>query len=52
MDPMMSDATYISLYLVGLSTKATQLEALQIVREGATFQYKELAEEDKRIDKN
>jgi len=47
----MSDATFTSPSLVGLNTKATQLEALQIVREGTTFQYKKLAEEDERIDK-
>jgi len=47
----MRDAIYTSPSLVGLDTKATQLEALQIVREGATFQYKELAKEDERIDK-
>ena len=47
----MSNATYTSPSLVGLDTKATQLEALQIVQEGEAFQYKELAEEYDLINK-
>ena len=47
----MSDSAYISPSLVGLDTKKVQLEALQVVQEGATFQFKELADEDERIDK-
>ena len=45
-----SEKTYVSPSLIGLDTKKAQLEALQIMREGATFQYKELADEDDRID--
>jgi len=46
----MSEKTYISPSLIGLDTKQAQLEALQVVREGATFEYKELADEDDSID--
>jgi len=47
---MMSQKTHLSPSLIGLDTKQVQLEALQVVREGATFQYKELADEVDRID--
>jgi len=46
---MMSEKTYVSPSLIGLDTKQAELEALQVVREGGTFQYKELADEDDRI---
>jgi len=36
-DRMMSNATYTSPSLVGLNTKVTQLEALQIMQEGEIF---------------
>jgi len=45
----MSEKTYVSLFLIGLDTNQVQLEALQVVREGAIFQYKELADEDDSI---
>jgi len=48
---MMSDGTYTSPSLVGLDMKKAQLETLHVVREGATFQFKELAEEDDCINK-
>ena len=38
--------------LVGLDIKKAQLEVLQVVREGAMFQRKELADGDERINKN
>ena len=48
---MMNSDDYTSPSLVGLGTKEAQLEVLQVFREGTTFQYKELAAEDERIDK-
>ena len=48
----MDSDDYTAPSLIGLDTKEKQLEALQIVREGATVQYKELVVEDERIDKN
>jgi len=47
---MTSEKTYVLPSLIGLDTKQMQLEEIQVVREGATFQYKELADEDDRID--
>ena len=47
---MMSSDDYASPSLVGLDDKNAQLRALQVVREGATCQYKELHAEDERID--
>ena len=48
---MMSNGAYTSPSLVGVDTTKAQLEALQVVREGTTFQFKELADEDERINK-
>ena len=45
----MNSDDYISPSLVGLDTKEDELEALQVIREGANFQYKELGAEDERI---
>ena len=50
-DRMMSSGEYVSPSLVGLDDKKAQLRVLQVVREGATRQYKELNAEDERIDK-
>ena len=47
---MMSNSAYTSPSLVGLDTKKAQLESLQVVQEGATFQFKKLSDEDERID--
>ena len=47
----MDSDDYIAPSLIGLDTNEKQLEALQIVREGATAQHKKLAAEDDRIDK-
>ena len=47
----MDSDEYIAPSLIGLDTKEKQLEALQIVREGATAQHKELVAEDDRIDR-
>ena len=43
---------YTSPSLIGLDDKKSQLEALQVVREGATVQSKEFTAEDEGIDKN
>ena len=48
---MMDSDDYTALSLIGLNTKKSQLEALQIVREGATAQYTELVTDDERINK-
>ena len=48
---MMDSDDYIAPSLIGLDTNEKQLEALQIVKEGATAQQKELVEKDDRIDK-
>ena len=50
-DRMMDSDDYTAPSLIGLATKEKQLEVLQIVREGATVQHKELVAEDDRIDK-
>ena len=47
----MDSDDYTSPSLIGLDTKEKQLEALQIVREGATAQYTDLVSEDERINK-
>ena len=44
---MMDSDDYTAPSLISLDTKEKQLEILQIVREGATTQYKD----DERIDK-
>ena len=49
-DRIMDSDDYTLPSLIGLDTKEKQLEALQIVREGATAQHKELVAEDERID--
>ena len=47
---MIDSDDYTTPSLIGMYTKEEQLEALQIVREGATTQHKELVVEDERID--
>ena len=47
---MLDNNDCIAPSLIGFDTKRTPLEALQIVREGTTVQYKELIAEDERID--
>lgn len=37
---------------MGIDTKKAQLKVLQIVREGATIQHKELVAANERIDKD
>ena len=46
-DSMMDSDDYTAPSLISLDTKEKQLEILQIIREGATTQYKD----DERIDK-
>ena len=48
---MISSKEYTSPSLVGLDNKQSQLEALQIVRAGATRSHRELADEDERMEK-
>ena len=48
---MISSKDYTSPSLVGLDNKQSQLEALQIVRAGATRSHRELADEDERMEK-
>ena len=48
---MMTSDDYKSTSLVGLDSKEAQLEALQVVQEGAILHYKKLMVEDDRIDK-
>jgi len=50
-DRMMTSDDYKSPSLDGLDSKEAQLEALQVVREGATLHYKKLIVEDERINK-
>ena len=47
---MLDNNDCIAPSLISFDTKKTSLEALQIVREGTTVQYKELIAEDERID--